>query len=295
VLVLTHLPAAVTPKPAPGTLATRLWAVYSLSFLHTVAAVDPALAKGVAASVAFAFVTALAVLFRSRHWNWRWTGLLLAAAVCAGIAIFGPDAVGSGSYIHIRVAFCAMLFFVLWIASVVPRWPRACLHITLGLFLLIGVLTTVLRYPIVSSWSRRLSAVVRVGSVLRPGTTVLPVMLERNASMDPMLHSVGLLSSKGIIDLANYEASVEYFTTKFRPERSPFPRLGTIIQLGSAPPAFNIAAYERSTGGHVDYLLILNATRPAATQELRLYHEQMAAFALVGSDESHAVRLYARR
>jgi hypothetical protein len=253
------------------------------------------LAKGLASVVAFAFITALAALFRRRQWNWRWTGLLLAAAICASIAVFGPDAVGTGSYIHLRVAFCAMLFFVLWIASAVPPWPRACLNITAGLLLLIGILTIVVRYPVLSSWSSRLSAVVRLGGAVRPGTTVLPVMLERDARFDPMLHSVDLLSPKGIIDLANYEASVDYFTTKFQPERSPFPRLGTIHQLASAPPVFNIAAYERSTKGRVDYLLILNATHPAVAQELRLYPEQMAAFVLVGSDGSDTVRLYARR
>jgi len=81
--MLTHLPAdvtqTVTQKQVPETLAFRLWTVYSLSFLNTVSAADPALAKGVAGSVAFAFIAALAVLFHRRQWNGRWTELLLAS------------------------------------------------------------------------------------------------------------------------------------------------------------------------------------------------------------------------
>ena len=294
--MLTHLPVALTQKSVPESLGGRLWTVYSLASLHTIAPADPALAKAITGCVAFALVVCLAVLVRRRQLNWPWIGLMVTAAVCAGLAVFGPDAVGSGTHIHLREAFCALLFFVLWIASVVPRWPRACVHILVGLVLLIGIRTTMVRYPVMASWNGRLSAVVRLGQKVRPGATVLPLIIGGNTvNIDPMLHSVGLLSSKGIVNLANYETAVEYFTTKFQPERSPFPRLGTILQLTSRPPVFDIAAYERNTQGHVDYLLILDATQPAAAQELRLYPEQLAAFTLVGADEAHGLRLYARR
>jgi hypothetical protein len=96
---------------------------------------------------------------------------------------------------------------------------------------------------------------------------------------DPAAHAAGLLTSRGVVDLSNYEAHSDYFSISFRPERSPFPALGTFQQLGGVPPVLDSSRYEESTRGRVDFVLVqCGIAHESRWPEQSLYKTQIAAF-----------------
>ena len=108
----------------------------------------------------------------------------------------------------------------------------------------------------------------------------------------------GLLLERPIINLRNYEALADHFTTRFRPEMSPVPTLGTMAQIRGVPPVFDVARYERETRGRVDYLLFNGWPEPRHAgddrPEAALYPEQLSAFTLVATSPDARFRLYER-
>jgi hypothetical protein len=116
----------------------------------------------------------------------------------------------------------------------------------------------------------------------------------------PYRHAIGFLSSRVIIDLRNYEASKDHFSTRFQPERSPFPALGTLPELEDAPPVFDVARYERETHGRVDYILFQGGASADSDGngigrlERTLYRSQIANYTLVSSGQRGDLRLYER-
>jgi hypothetical protein len=298
ILFLVYFAGARVKTAQGADLRQSLWTLYSFSFLHSVAPRDELLAKFIAMLVAIAFVFACILAWKRRLF-WRDSGLLIAGAVCGLATVFGPDSAVSGSYLHVRVAFFAWLFVALWLVTVFRPVPAAALYASTAVLTLLALAVFAVRLPVLAHWDRELAELVRVGQSIRPESTVLTVRLERtNFTVDPMLHAVGLLSDRNIVDLANYEASVDYFATQFRPERNPFPALGSLSQLESAPGVFDIARYESTTQGHVDYILFY-ANRPEAKNarppELDIYGDRIAPFSLVTAGNYGPLRLYRRR
>jgi hypothetical protein len=163
-----------------------------------------------------------------------------------------------------------------------------------------------MRLPVLSKWNERLSALAAMGQRIRPGSTVLQLNLDYPEPLDPenphgvipYLHAVDLLSTRGFIDLRNYEASMSYFTVKFRPDVSPFPGLGALYDMEATPPIFDIIRYEKETRGRVDYLLFQGGAvfdkHTGRGLEDKLYRDRIAAFTLVASGEGGNLRLYER-
>jgi hypothetical protein len=289
-----RMAGAAVDEPSWG---ERLWPLYSLSFLHTIAGSDLILAKAVASILFIAFLTAVGGVLWRRQYDWRGTSVLVLSLVFAVIAVVAPDAVGSGAYIHGRVALYAWLFLVVWLA--LQSWPRWALNIFAALFCGTAVIGLAVRVPVLSRWNEDLSSFAAVGRNIRPGSTVLRLSLGSLAKgVDPYKHAAGILPSRAIINLSNYEASTDYFSTRFRPERCPFPALGTLAELGAAPPVFDIVRYERETQGRVDYILFQGGADSERNGmdplEVTLYGDQIAGYTLVSSGQRGNVRLYQR-
>ncbi len=301
ILLLTHVVHSQEASncPAEPSLRARLWPLYSLSFLSRIAATEETLVKIVAATSVVAFLFTVGVILKRRTYNYWSSSLLLLSCACVILAIIGPDCVGTGSYIHKRIAFYAFLFFVAWVASALQSWPRPVLNVMAALGFGIALMAWAARFPVLSKWNEKLSAFVLIGQDIRPKSTVLTLCLERQkGEVDPFVHAVGLLSPRVIIDLSNYEASTDYFPTRFRPEYSPVPALGTPKQLESVPPVFDIVRYEKQTKGHVDYVLLhkdINGYGDAVKSlEVGLVRDQLAAYTLVRSEQFGQLTLYRR-
>ena len=136
------------------------------------------------------------VAIRRRRYSWRGTSFLVLSLACAALAIVGPDSVRSGLFIHVRVAFYACLFLVVWLA--LQSWPRLELNILATLFCGLAVITLAVRFQVLSEWNQRLSDFVVLGQKIRPGSTVLWLTLEPlDGAVNPYRDAVGLLSPKG--------------------------------------------------------------------------------------------------
>jgi hypothetical protein len=143
-----------------------------------------------------------------------------------------------------------------------------------------------------------LAGVVEVGEHVRPNSTVLQLDFNPRDGLDPALHAVGLLADRPFINLRNYEALADHFTTRFRPDVSPVPALGTMAQIRGVPPVFDVGRYERETRGRVDYLLFSGWPDPRRVgdenPEAAMYQDQMSAFTLVATSTDGRFRLYGR-
>lgn len=288
--------ASVAAAAAPG-FRDRLYSLYNPDFLRSLVETDLTLGKAVAAAMALLTVTALWLGWK-RGWVWREAARLLPlSAICGVIVMIGPDQQGTGSYIHARVVLYVWLFFVAWLAAA-PRswtgWPGHAVGVALfglALYAMAG------RVQLQREWEGRLAAVEEIGRHIQPGATVLQLNLHRSGPVDPYLHAVDILTAKQIVDLRNYEASTGTFPIRFRPERSPFPALGTAPQLEAVPPAFDIERYERETDGTVDYLLFIHGEPGAGARdrETALYAGQLAGYEFQTEADKGRLRLYQRR
>ncbi len=279
----------------PESVRTRLWHLYNLTFLDTITPSDLIIAKTVAVALFLALIFAVVLSLRQRRYNWRSTGMLVLSATFVALSLAAPDCVSSGSYIRLRVSLYACLFFVVWLSM--QNWPRLALNIFAALWCGIALIGLAARYPVLSDWNKKLSGVALLGENIRPQSTVLMLNCERSIWPNAYKHSVGFLSARNIVDLRNYEASMEYFSTEFRPERSPFPALGTLKELESVPSRFDIPRYEKQTQGRVDYI-IFEQQAPANSGgkllEEKLYGNQLANYRLLSSADGGKLRLYAR-
>ena len=301
IFLVTHV---VTMQKGPDcavetSLRARLWPLYSLSFLPRIAAAEATVVKIVAGTFVVVLCFMVGIILKRRTYNYWSSGLLLLSCACVSLAIIAPDCVGAGGFIHTRLAFYAVLFFVAWVASGLHSWPRSALNVMAAVGCGVALVTFAVRVPVLSKWNDELAAFALIGQDIVPRSTVLSLCLERHEErVNPFIHAVGLLSPRVIIDLSNYEASTDFFTTSFQPEYSPFPALGTLEQLQGAPPAFDISRYERQTKGHVDYVLLYKDVdgdeHAVKSTEVGVIHDQLAAYTLVRSEQFGKVALYRR-
>jgi len=298
---LSHLePHSLLNYLEPHVLLGRMVPLYSV--LHSFNGSELILSEAVAGMLFIALPVVAGVSYRRRQcdvWN---TGILLVCLTCTILSIAGPSGWGTGE-IRSRLALYAWLFVVAWIAAGLRSWPRAPLNVISALFCCVAIVAFAIRLPVLSKWNQRLSAFVVMGRHIPPGSTVLQVTLERpdNAEVaQPYLHAADLLSTaaRPIIDLRNYEASMYYFSTSFRPEVSPFPALDTVNDLETTRPVFDITRYEKETRGRVEYLLFQGGTVSGGSGlhglEETLYRDQISAFTLLAAEEGGNLRLYER-
>jgi hypothetical protein len=253
-----------SPCDAGGTLRSRLWSLYSLPFLDsTILPFDHLLERALAGAVVLALAAAL--------WRrWRSSGFLALGGICTVLMVAAPGCVGSASLIRTRIGFYAFLFVIVWLG--VQDWPKWFARLA-GTACAVAAITMVAAsFPVYAKWNDALSQFVAVGREIRPQSTVLLANMDASlAGISPYRHAAGLLSAHGLVDLGNYEAAIGYyFAVDFRPEVSPVPWLGTLEQLQSVPPVFDVARYEKQTRGRVDYIL-LRGSLPADPANLANY------------------------
>lgn len=281
----------------------RLSIVYSLGPLGTLAPLDPWLRKILAVFWWIACLVNGILWLRQRRLTGTGPSLLLLGLLCAVVSVVGPDYLRSGAHLGRRVALYALIFLAGWLAAGLPRWPRRWWPVFPLMFCGYSLCTLGMNLPVWREWSARLAEVVRAGGPIRPGTTVLMLDLRSPQPLpaNPYLHAAGLFFEKNIVNLRNYEAATDLFLTRFRPERSPYPALGTLRQLESYPPAFDIARYERETAGRVDYVLFAGPAGAETGQTVedlvgRWYPSVAASYTLTSAfDGAYAAfRLYQR-
>ena len=286
-------PHEVSTCPTASTLRERLWPLYSFSFLYTLGDKEVLIAKVLAAVLLLTFLGVVAMIALKRSFSWRNASLLAVAGIFGAICVAGPACIGSGSYIDTRVACYTWIFLVAWLASAVEAWPRTALNAIAAAFCGIAIWMFVARMPELSRWSQELAEVAAIGQSIRPESTVLAMRLERSQGIvDPLGHPVGLLNAGPIVDLGNYEAAYIYFTSRFREERSPITALGSLRELSSVPPIFDVERYEAQTRGRVDYLLFIGGK--SGSNEEELLRRQLMDFKLARSARGGEVRLYER-
>jgi hypothetical protein len=298
---INHLePHSLLRYLEPHVLLSRLEPLYSI--LYSFNGSELILSEAVAGMLFIALLVVVGVAFRQRQYNVWNTGILLVCLTCSVLAIAGPSAWGTGQ-IRLRLALYAWLFVVAWLAVGLRSWPRVPLNVISALFCCVAVVAFAVRLPALSKWNKRLSAFAVMGRHLRPESTVLHLTLEHfdNAEVaQPYLHAVDLLSTttRPIIDLRNYEAFTYYFSTRFRPEVSPFPALGTKHELEATRPVFDITRYEKETRGRVEYLLFQGGAFSDSNGlhglEETLYRDQISAFTFLAAEEGGNLRLYER-
>ena len=290
-LVLAHVskPGATACATAPQSLRELLWPLYNLSILHTIGPADFTLARAVV--LLLAAVTAFVVWYgyTRRCFAPEGVWVLLIGLVYLGLAVFGPDCIGEGLFIHRRVELYACVFFVLWLATGLRRWPDWAGRGVAAGFVTIAVITFAIHMPALSRWDTQLAEFVELGRSIPPRSTVLALRTEPpNGNFDPLRHAAGLLTDKPIVLLKNYEAATSFFLTYFRADHSPFPSLAPLPQLESTTPAFDVARYERQTRGRVDYVILAGEDAPAV-------QTQLTDFTRIGSSPNNRIHLYQRR
>jgi hypothetical protein len=241
-------------------------------------------------------------LWRGQY-SWRSMNVLVVSATLAAISVAGPDSIGTELlYLRERLGLYACLFFVVWLA--LQNWPRTALVVIPGVFCSIAIISFFIRLPVLAKWDLKLARFVDMGQNIDRGSTVLGVSMgwKGNTSglrdINPYLHAVGLLAPGVVIDLGNYEAATNYFSTKFRAERSPFPALAIVGQLYGESPVFDIIRYEKKTQGRVDYVFFAEGpeSHENGTEwlEVTQYKNQLAGYNLLSAEPGGEVRVYAR-
>lgn len=242
--------------PAALSLRDRLWQLYSLSPLIALHWDELPAVKVLAAGLAAVLCAAAALCWRRRTIPAE-PGLLLAAAACAVLGLYLPDAYGGGGFIRERFIFPAILFGVAALGAAAGGWPRAARIAVFSLLLLACALSWGLRLPRIAEFNRLLKDCARIISRIPAGTVVLPIgPPSPGLRVDPFVHAISHGCIRGAVNLGNYEASYPSFPVQFQPQRNPIPSLWTRADQLAVPPRFDIARYERLTGGRVDFVLL---------------------------------------
>ena len=288
----THRTAIESTASEP--FRERAWTVYSLYFLHTISASDMALMKIIVALFCLLIAAALTFRFRNAAFFKPTDVFIALSGILTCLALFGPDAIGDGSYIHVRVAFFAFIFLIIWLAAQAwPKWIPAALWVVLPAMAALSLLA---RLPAYRRWNGALQDFKSMADRIRPGATVFSLMTrDAGLSIDPFAHAVDLFAPRPFIDLLNYEAGTDQFMTYFRRDRSPFDALGKLAEIERVPPVFDIARYETRTLGCVDYVLLYGLPKFEPDQEGRDYRVKLPGYRLIYSTANQfKAQLYAR-
>jgi hypothetical protein len=244
---------SVVPQP----LRERLRNVFTLKFLHTMSLWDNTLAKLTAALLVLLCLMVVGSRLRQQILIQPAKDMFLVLGLtCAAFGIFGPETIGDGSFIDVRLSLFGWIFLIAWLAA--QAWPRWAMVTVLCVVPVIAARALTARMHEYGNWERALQQFKGIGERIRPGSTVLSLETQYGSKneIDPLLHAVGLFAPRTFIDLRNYEAGTDHFLTRFRRDRSPFDALGTRSGLEQVPPSFNIVRYETQTSGCVDYVLL---------------------------------------
>lgn len=224
------------------------------------------------------FTTGLAILFvvvfvyvlRSkvvhRQLNY-WDGFLLIAAAYVVIYFIAPDRMSGGGNIKERLLFYPFFALILWFGGhsyhklVKQRIQLVSVVIAL---ILLGLHT--IKYAELNNY---LEEYLSGMSLIKPNTTLLPLSFSHHGHtpdgrslswrIEPFSYASSYIAvQRNVVDLANYEAALDYFPTMYRPNLNPDLHI-SINQRGNFvanPPQVDFLSYPQRTGGSVDYVLV---------------------------------------
>jgi hypothetical protein len=189
--------------------------------------------------------------------------LLLFSAMSFVALVVAPSHIGfGGSVITERLALFPAIGLVLWLAS--QQIAAHTLRRAGAGFALVAVALAVVRIPAYQEVGRAVDDFMTASPCVAPGATMiqatlhLPNLDHPSWRLDPLSDEAARVAAEtNGIDLGNVEWSVPYYLLRFRASRDPYRWLpnppGAIEQI---PPSFDLAGYERGTGGRIDYVLV---------------------------------------
>lgn len=261
-LFLLRQPAESRPGVgAAPELLRQLWLMAPLVSFGPYASAEGWLARGMLALV-LALGTGLVVARLRRRRGDRLDGLLLLGAACLALYFTAPEAYAEGYYLRDRLALYAFLSLLPWLGAEAysERARRTVLVAASGLalgFLLVHAARyrelndAIAEYTSAAAW-------------VEPDRTLLPIGVSGESLPDGrrvserapvFVHTAGYIAaSRQVVDLANYQATTAHFPYQFRPIFKDEPWMG----IGAVPPSRepDLRAFEKRTGGRVDYVLL---------------------------------------
>ena len=104
-------------------------------------------------------------------------------------------------------------------------------------------------------------------SLVEPNTTLLALSFchqGRSAERQPLslrvrpfMHASGYIcAQRHVVDLVNYEGSVDYFPVGYRAQLNPYSHIANMDDMESETPKVDFLTYPKRTGGRVDYVLL---------------------------------------
>jgi hypothetical protein len=259
-------------KPAAMKLAIRnasFWKdLLGLSILISYrAARERPLAVVLAMGVALLFAGALARKLLERRWHRR-DGVLFIPLAFAALYFTRGDAASGQLFIPQRLVFYSYLTALLFIATLPMAWVRRS---AIGASVLLVAALTVAHWPSYREYDRQVAEYVDAAARVEPGSTLLPLVWSPRglpSVPDPQgLRPMPFYTAAGYaavqrkaVDLRNYEAGLDYFPVRYRPDVNPYAHLGINSPhtkgLEMVPQRVDVADYERQTRGRVDYVLV---------------------------------------
>lgn len=250
------------PSVAPGPdLLVRLLRLDSLmTFKETEFYFSTAMALGLAA------LTAFALWGRRKGFQVRsQDGLLVVVGLYVLVYFVAPDKIMGGEFVSHRMNLFPALGLILWLAAERPgRWPRIGIQ-AVGVICSLGLLW--IHSSVYRDLNLLLDEYLSGSELVATNSTILPLSYaHRGLAADgtplsprvgPFRHAAGYIAAeRGLVDLANYEAVVDFFPLRWRPERNPAHHLAYSTGIEGRPPCVDIPSYTSKTGATVDYVLI---------------------------------------
>ncbi len=210
---------------------------------------------------------------------------------------------GGGAGIVMRLAgFPFFAILIWWSTQPLRRLSRQRLQATVAIVSSVALILMVLLHARSSTrLSPYLEEIENAEAHIPIGATMLPVMSSGGSDIDstgrrlswgtsPLVEATDYFAGqRGIVDLDNYEAALDYFPLRFRSSVDPYTY---IIDSG-----WQFTDYQKRTGQTVDYVLFWTGGVESTDRTGRSISKQLAAgYDLVFvSGHSHYARLYRRR
>ncbi len=195
--------------------------------------------------------------------------LAWTAGLCVIAYFASPDRYGAEyGFLNDRLSFFPPLLLLLWVAGPMPdqRVRRAAVGALLGA----AVLLAGLRAPTEIRYQRDVAEMLSVVDDLPRGSALLSLQLWRdppvggpirNEFRDPLRHQAGRVAVlvEGV-DIGHYEATLNYFPTRFRADNDPRRRIDpSLTGLNRLPPAIDLGAGVED----IDVVLLIGRERAA--------------------------------
>lgn len=239
--------------------------VKTLTSMHSTER-DLATATGIACIVFFA--GALWLRFRRFHWLPS-DGLLFLVGIMWYIALFPPNSFSGGLEVALRLVLLPYFAILCWAATAAfPQWAKG---VSIATAIVIAVGFTAARVPVHRKASAYAVEVLSARPYIKEAATILTLnydwagrttdddrtIADQNWLFNHVDCYIGAAQTAVISD--NYEANYSYFPTIARWQTNMYGQTDKDgVNFDHRPPCADILSYNRRTGQHIDYVLMLS-------------------------------------